>query len=71
MTSYYLHGLSEGGIYVNFKDYIYSLNRTNFINYKEMDLIILSNNKRVLSLPSNYVINFIYPTIKPIEIKKN
>jgi len=71
MTSYYLHGLSEGGIYVNFKDYIYSLNRTNFINYKEMDLIILSNNKRVLSLPSNYDINFIYPTIKPIEIKKN
>ncbi|MDD4000034.1 MAG: helix-turn-helix transcriptional regulator [Bacilli bacterium] len=71
VTSDYLLGFSEEGIYVHFQEKTYSLNRANFLKYKELDFLKLVNNIRTLLLPNNYSINFIYPTIKPIEIKKD
>lgn len=71
VTSDYLLGFSEEGIYVHFQEKIYSLNRTNFLKYKELGFLELDNNMRILSIPNNYNINFIYPTIRQIEIKKN
>lgn len=71
VTSDYLLGFSEEGIYVHYQEKMYSLNRSNFLKYKELGFLKLDNNIRILLLPTNYDINFIYPTIKPIEIKKN
>lgn len=70
VTSDYLLGFSEEGIYVHYQEKMYSLNRSYFLRYKKLGFLKLDNNIRILLLPNNYDINFIYPTIKPIEIKK-
>lgn len=66
----YFSGLCDEGIYVNYQDTIYSLNRDNFLKYKQLGFINYESNKRILVLPNNYEISFLLPTIKLIEIIK-
>jgi len=71
VTSDYLLGFLEEGIHVHFKENIYSLNRSNFLKYKDLNFLKFENNNRTLCIPDDYNIQYIYPTIKPIELKKN